>query len=213
MKKIRVNLCNLWQKNLGAVMLLLALPMLVSAQSFSSLSKYEKRWAFFHPFASLKIKKHKDEILAVYKEVKEQKLLDMFENGGQLDAFRHVFSMAYLSKFVSVKKLRKFGKAHEKGNYLQYLKDENENGELPDSLSSVMDLKNNDVGLLLKNEIKKLSAQEVKQKVIADIKSGKAFIIKRNADGLYVDCNGNIISRSKPYKRWNLPKCLVPSNN
>lgn len=180
--------------------------------SFSSLSKYEKRWAFFHPFAALKIKKHKDEMLAIYKEVKEQKTLDIFENGGQLDAFRHVFSMAYLSKFVSTKKLRKLGEAHEKGNYLQYLKGENEHGELPDSLSSVMDLKNNEVGLSLKKEVKQLSIQETKKMVVELVKNGWAIIIKRNSDGLYVDCNGNIITRAPMYKRWSWPKCLVQSN-
>ncbi|MGZ4040813.1 MAG: DUF6973 domain-containing protein [Bacteroidia bacterium] len=182
------------------------------SQNFSSLSKYEKRWAYFHPFAAIKVKNHKDEMLAVYKEVKEQKALDVFENGGQLDAFRHVFSMAYLSKFVSTKKLRKLGKAHEKGNYLQYLKDESENGELPDSLSCVMDLQNNDVGLSLNKEVKKLSIGEVRQKVIDLIKAGNATIIKRNADGLYVDCNNNTIIPGKMYKKWYWPKCLIPSN-
>src|ERR1700752_5540674 len=80
------------------------------SQTFSSLSKYEKRWAFFHPLASVKIKKHRDEMRAVYDGVKKQSLPDNFENGGKLDAFRHAFAMAYFSKFVSVKKLRKLGK-------------------------------------------------------------------------------------------------------
>jgi hypothetical protein len=183
------------------------------SQSFSSLSKYEKRWAFFHPCAAVKIKKHRGEMKTVYSEVKAQNLLDKFENGGKLDAFRHTFAMAYFSKFVSVKKLRKLGKAHEKGNYLQYVKNVNdEGGELPDSLSSVMDLKNNELGFSLAKEIKKLSVEEIKQKVIEEIKSGKAVVIKRNAEGLYVDCSGNIISRERMYKQWNIPKCLIPSN-
>jgi hypothetical protein len=210
-KKICENPRNLWQKSLGGIVLLLVFPMLVSGQSFSSLSKYEKRWAFFHPFASLKIKKHKTEMTSVYNEVKIQNVLDQYENGGKLDAFRHVFAMAYFSKYVCVRKLRKLGKAHEKGNYLQYLNNENENGELPDSLSSVMDLKNNELGFSLAKEIKKLSAVEIKQKVIEQIKTGNAFIIKRNADGLYIDCSGNIISHTKLYKRWDVPKCLVAS--
>lgn len=152
-------------------------------------------------------------MFSAYKEVKEQKLLDAFENGGQLDAFRHVFAMAWFSKFVSTKKLRKLGKAHEKGNYLQYLNNENENGELPDSLSCVMDLKNNEVGLSLKKEVKQLSIQETKKFVVDLVKNGWAIIIKRNGDGLYVDCSGNIITRAPMYKRWSWPKCLVASND
>ena len=149
----------------------------------------------------------------VYNEVKKQNLLDVFENGGKLDAFRHAFAMAYFSKYVSIRKLRKLGKAHEKGNYLQFLGNTNdEGGELPDSLSSAMDLKNNEVGFSIAEEVKKLSVEEIKQKVFEQIQSGKAFIIKRNKEGLYLDCADNIISRGRIYKQWNIPKCLVASD-
>ena len=151
-------------------------------------------------------------MLTIYNEVKGSKVLDQFENGGKLDAFRHAFAMAYFSKYVAVRKLRKLGKAHEKGNYLQYIKDQNdEGGELPDSLSSVMDLKNNELGFSLAKEVKKLPGGEIRQKVIEQIQRGNAIIIKRNSDGLYLDCSGNIISREKMYKRWAVPKCLVAS--
>src|ERR1700739_3601539 len=89
-------------------------------KKFKNLSKYEKRWAFVHPIAAVKIKHHQSEMYAVYKEVKQQRLLDTFENGGKLDAFRHTFAMAYFSKYVHTAKLRKLGKAHEKANYWQF---------------------------------------------------------------------------------------------
>lgn len=150
---------------------------------------------------------------AVYNDVKKQNILDSFSNGGKLDAFRHTFAMAYFSKYVSTKKLRKLGKAHERGNYLQFLNGKEEDGELPDSLSSVMDLKNNALGFSLVKEVKKLSPEEIKQKVIEEIRMGKAIIIKRNSEGLYLDCVGNIISRKRMYVQWNVPKCLVASNS
>ena len=183
-------------------------------KSFHNLSKYEKHWAICHPFASIKIKKHQAEMYAVYKEVKQQRLLDTFENGGKLDAFRHTFAMAYFSKFVKAKKLRKLGKAHEKANYQQFLHHlPDEDGELSDSLSSVMDLKNNDIALSLANEVKKLSAEEIKQKIIGLIKTGNVFIMKRNAQGLYLDCNTQIIPSEKIKGIWNTPKCLIKSDN
>jgi hypothetical protein len=191
-------------------------PASISAQtkSFHNLSKHEKHWAIWHPFASIKIKNHQAEMYAVYKEVKQQKLLDTFENGGKLDAFRHTFAMAYFSKFVKTKKLRKLGKAHEKANYQQFLNHlPEEDGELPDSLSSVMDLKNNNIALSLANEVKKLSSEEIKQKIIRLIKAGGVFIIKRNAQGLYVDCNNQIIPSEKIKGIWNVPKCLIKSDN
>ncbi len=186
----------------------------VSAQikTFHKLSTYEKRWALTHPFAALKVKHHQSEMYAVYKEVKQQKLLDTFENGGKLDAYRHTFAMAYFSKYVCTTKLRKLGKAHEKANHWQFLRHlPDEEGELSDSLSSVMDLKNNDIALSLAKEVKKLPIEEIKQKVINLIQTGKVFIIKRNAQGQYVDCNNQIILPEK-LKIWNTPKCLVSSN-
>jgi|SRR6185437_925262 len=196
--------------------LVLLFTISVSAQtkSFHNLSKYEKHWAIWHPFASIKIKNHQVEMYAVCKEVKHQRLLDTFENGGKLDAFRHTFAMAYFSKFVKAKKLRKLGKAHEKANYQQFLHHlPEEDGELSDSLSSVMDLKNNDIALSLANEVKKLSAEEIKEKIIGLIKNDGVFIIKRNAQGLYVDCNDQIIPPEKIKGIWNTPKCLIKSDN
>ncbi len=150
---------------------------------------------------------------AVYKEVKQQHLLDTFENGGKLDAFRHTFAMAYFSKYVKAHKLRKLGKAHEKANHWQFLHSlSDEDGELSDSLSSVMDLKNNDIALSLSEEVKKLSIEEIKQKIISLIKNGGVFIMKRNAQGKYLDWDGNVIPTEKIKGIWNIPKCLVKSN-
>lgn len=185
---------------------------MAQTKTFHTISKYEKRWAIAHPFAAMKIKKHQAEMYAVYKEVKQQHLLDTFENGGQLDAFRHTFAMAYFSKFVGVKKLRKLGVAHEKANRWQFLHSlPDEDGELPDSLSSVMDLKNNSIALSLAKEVKGLLIEEIKQKIISLIKNGTVFIIKRNTLGQYLDCDDKIIPAEK-LRLWNSPKCLVASN-
>lgn len=151
---------------------------------------------------------------AVYKEVKSQRLLDTLENGGKLDAFRHCFAMAYFSTFIRTKKLRRLGIAHEKGNYRQFLRGcADESGELPDSLSSVMDLRNNELGLSLKPGIKNLPPSEIKLRVIGQIREGRACIIKRDPQGRYVTCSGEIISREKIRGTWNIPKCLVRSDN
>ncbi|MBS1646927.1 MAG: hypothetical protein JST67_06265 [Bacteroidetes bacterium] len=197
----------------------LFLSFLLSAHSFfaqtktyASLSKYEKCWAWKHPFASFKIKKQQAQMYAVYTEVKQQHLLDTFENGGTLDAFRHSFAMAYFSRFVKVKKLQKLGVAHEKANHWQFLHHlPDEAGELPDSLSSVMDLKNNAKALSLANEVKNMSVATLKQKIISLIQEGFFFIIKRNEQGLYVTCQNQIIAPNA-LLLWNSPKCLVESH-
>src|ERR1700747_2369512 len=69
-------------------------------KNFGHLSRPEKCWAIFHPFCALKVKKLTKRALLVVNEVKEKKLLDQYENGGQLDAFRHAYTMALLSQKI-----------------------------------------------------------------------------------------------------------------
>ena len=120
--------------------------LVMQSVSQHEISKYEYRWAFFHPFAAKKIQKHLNEAMNVYQSVKSSKLLDTVESGGTLDAFRHTYTMAYLSRFVKISKLRKLGKAHERGNEYFFYKNQQEFGERADSLACVMDLRNNELG-------------------------------------------------------------------
>lgn len=172
------------------------------------LSGYEKRWALLHPMAAIKTKRISNRCYVIY----NQTVLDGHANGGRLDAFRHIFFMAALAQKVSVKKLRKLGFAHEKANYRHFLKTEFENGELPDSLSSIMDLQNNELGFRLGLENKEIDLNELAMKAKLEIQVGKAVIIKRNLSGLYLDCNDRPISLNNYLKIWNIPKCLAPSD-
>jgi hypothetical protein len=182
------------------------------SQKISERSRYEKRWAFFHPFAALKVKKIYKNCRPIYDEVKKTNTLDGFENGGKLDAFRHVFFMAAFSQKIGVKKLRKLGIAHEKGNHLNFLKSIKEEGELADSLSSVMDLKNNELGFKIGSQNKKLGLPGLKNKVIETIKKGEAVYFKRNASGNYLSCDDIEINLQEYKGKWFIPKCLIPTN-
>ena len=174
----------------------------------SQLSKYEKRWVLFHPIAALKIKKNYSRIIEVYQQVKQQAELDTFENGGKLDAFRHTYVMASLVQKINSKKIRKLGIAHEKGNQLDFMKHKLEEGELADSISCEMDLLNNEIGIGIGKECKKQQCdqQALKSKVIEAIKSGKTFYLKRNTDGKYLTCTGELILPEKWKDTWNIPK-------
>lgn len=180
--------------------------------SIPKLSKYEKRWAIFHPFAAIKVNKISKKCFVIYKQPNIKTELDTFTNGGKLDAFRHAFFMAAYAQKVKVEKLRKLGKAHEKGNYRQFLKSQLEDGERPDSLSCEMDLLNNELGFVIGKSNKKLILEELKNAVISEIKNGKAFIIKRNVFGNYVDCNNQEIDIFWFSKSWFVPKCLIKSD-
>lgn len=176
------------------------------------ISKYEIRWAIFHPIASLKIKKNLPEAMSVYKEIKSSKQLDTLESGGKLDAFRHTFTMAYLSRFVKVKKLRKLGRAHEKGNRLHFFKNHQEFGERADSLACEMDLKNNELGFLIGESQKNIKIYELKELVLTQIKQGNAWYLKKNSKNEYILCNNEPINLNLYNGKWFVPKCLVKSN-
>lgn len=176
------------------------------------ISCYEKRWAFFHPIAAFKVKKTSNVCRAFYDAKNIRDGLDNFENGGKIDAFRHAFFMAAFSQKINARKIRKLGIAHEKGNYRDFKHARLEDGELPDSLGTVMDLKNNELGITLGNANKLISLEELKKLVIDEIKNGRAVIMKRKNSGIYIDCKDNIIDMGAAARKWNIPKCLVSSN-
>jgi hypothetical protein len=178
-------------------------------KKFKNVSGPEKKWVIFHPFCALKARKLTAKALLVVTELKEKKLPDQFSNGGKLDAFRHAYTMAFLAQKIPVRKLRKLGKAHEKGNYLDFKKGILENGELPDSLSSVMDLLNNEVGFETGRSNKKLSADSLKIIVLEKINGGRAYFMKRNEKGNYLSCDGKEILLEEWKGKWYVPKCLI----
>ena len=174
--------------------------------------RQEVLWAIWHPVAALKVKKINALARVVYNQPDVKTALDNLNNGGKLDAFRHTFFMAAFAQKIKVKKLRKLGIAHEKGNYHQFLNHKNEEGEISDSQSNAMDLSNNELGFIIGHENKKLNLEDLKLLVIKEINAGKALVMKRSAQGLYVDCENNVIDLKKYSGRWLVPKCLVPSN-
>jgi len=187
-------------------------PAELLSQKLGERSVYEKHWAFFHPFAALKVKKIYRECLPLYKDLKNINEPDAFENGGKLDAFRHIFFMAAFSQKVKIRTLRKLGIAHEKGNHLNFLNNIKEDGEFADSLSNVMDLKNNELGFRIGKEFRKTDLKELKNIVTESIKKGEAVCFKRNASGGYLTCDGIEINLSDYKGQWFIPKCLIPTN-
>jgi hypothetical protein len=174
--------------------------------------KYEVLWAFKYPIAACKIKKQWPIIMRHYELVKQSKVLDTLENGGRMDAFRHVYFMAYLINYVKEEKLRKLGIAHEKGNYHQFIRHQLEFSERPDSLACVMDLRNNEVGFELKKALTCFKPDSLAKLVIEHMKQGKAWYLKRNEQKNYVSCENEAINLSLYTNNWFIPKCLIPTN-
>jgi hypothetical protein len=208
-RKILINIF-VRRKALAGVVFM-GMPFFCDAQFFA-LSAPEKKWALFHPFAAMKVKKIQDECVKNYDQRELRQSLDSFPAGGKLDAFRHVYSMAAFSQKIRTGKIRRLGEAHEKGNYRQFKKQQLEEGEKPDSLSSVMDLKNNDLGITIGCNNRSLDLRALGQLVIGAIDEGKALVFKRNNRGEYLDCENKPVDPKKYARRWYVPKCLVRSD-
>jgi hypothetical protein len=146
----------------------------------SSLSRPEKWWAVTHIFVAFKAKKISSYSLYLTDSLKQDSNLDGDASGGQVDAFRHAVWMALLTKNMRWKKAWRLGKAHEKGNYLQYKKGKLEDGFPPDKVSSDMDFWNNDVGISITKNNKTLSDSAIVSTVIEKILSGEMKIIYKN---------------------------------
>ncbi len=193
------------------ILLFLLFSFAVNSQRLKP-NKFERRWAIFHPFAALKVRKISKDCYLIYDTKSLKSNLDNYDNGGKLDAFRHVFFMAAFTQNIKPRKIRKLGMAHEKSNYFAFKKGKLENGELADSLSTVMDLNNNELGFKLGVSNKKITLEALQLIVIAEIKKGEAHIMKRNTLGQYLNCENKQIDLKQYSTVWNIPKCLVRSN-
>lgn len=191
--------------------LLVFATQLLKGQSASFL-KSDKAWALAHPFYVQRLKKIDKACDSIYKTVQNRSELDSYASGGKLDAFRHVFYFSAFAREIPIKKLRKLGVAHENRNYRQFLKGENDSTQRHDSLSMVMDLRNNELAFSRSERFRELSLMQLRDSVISLIAEGKAWILLRNRSGNFLDCESKPIRLSAYRDKWYLPKCVVPSN-
>ncbi len=140
-------------------------------------------------------------------------LLDVDPDGGRVDAFRHTYWMARLAQNMKWKKAVKLGIAHEKANRLSFNRMKfDEEGVIPDSISSVMDLFNNQVGASIGCNFKSASKDEIYNYIIKSLKEGKLKIIYKDVNRNDLDCDGKVIDKTVFLGKWNIPKCLVDSD-
>jgi hypothetical protein len=200
----------------GLLFLILTTTDPANADGFSSffrLSRYEKWWVISHPFVAHRAFKITNEARLETEIVLNDSLLDHDPFGGQVDAFRHSYWMARLAQEMRWKKALRLGKAHEKGNYLDFKKKRrDEEGLLPDSVSGAMDLFNNQVGVSIGCNLKAATKAELITEIKSAIRSGKMKVIRKNSAGKSMKCNGEIINDAEFVNIWNIPKCLVSSD-
>jgi hypothetical protein len=185
--------------------------VLVAQSHFGKVSRPEKVWVLLHPFnawvAYQITKVVEKDVDSIYKSG----VIGSDNNGGFLDAFKHTYWMASLANKIGVRKSLKLGRAHEKGNFLQFKHHRLEDQLLPDSVSSEMDLRNNSKGVSLILKGKSISQKEIQKIVLEALFKGELTVIKKDEQGRFLTCDGVLISMSIWKGKWNIPKCLVYS--
>jgi hypothetical protein len=181
-------------------------------KKFFALRSPEKIWIIKHPFISRKAYKITQEVQRISNEMIKDTTLDGDYSGGQVDAFRHAFWMANLTIKIGESKARSLGIAHEKSNRIDYEKRKPEEQFIPDSISSAMDLQNNEAGIEIGKENKNFTQSELIEIVKKSIQNGKLVVIKKDKKRNFLDWEGNIIDDKKWQGKWYNPKILVPSN-
>ena len=181
-------------------------------RQFFDLKRPEKWWVIKHPFIAKKAHKATEQARIATKKMEKNTKLDGNKAEGQVDAFRHSYWMSLLVKEMKYKKAIELGKAHEKGNYLDYKKGNKEEGILPDKANCEMDLWNNEQGVKIGLKYEHLTTDSLQQKIIEAILTGQLKIIKKDSDGNPLDNENKIIPNDSLIGRWDNGKCLVPSN-
>ena len=170
------------------------------------------KWSFLYPLKVKKTIRTVKKTLNEVENVKNDSITDNDNNGGQLDAFKHAYFMALLTKNIGFKPAKKFGIAYEITNYKTYKKSKKKNNNLNyyDYKSCLMDYLNNNVGLTIGITYKNLNEDDIKKVVLDYLFSGKLYILLKDDYNNFLDCNNCIIDISK--NDWFTNKCLVPSN-
>lgn len=192
-----------------AVVFFFIILIAIQAKGKPRLSSYEFLWALRHPFAAIKIKGIHRKASVIYSQQKLKQEPDSFSVNGKLDAFRHVFFMAAFSQKVKAKKVIRLGKAHEKANYRQFKRDPERNKVQQDSLSTVMDLKNNLIGIGLGRDCRNCSLEELRKKVMELIHEEKVCYILRNNEGRYLNSANEEIKLNDYMGKWFIPFVLL----
>jgi hypothetical protein len=178
---------------------------------FLSLSCSEKQWVIFHPFIARNVYNISLEAEKKATQLKTDSIIKGDMNGGCPDAFRHAYWMAVITQKFGWRAAYQLGKAHEKGNFRNFKKHRTEEGALPDAISVQMDYLNNDVGIETGKNYPLAGSNELCEIIIDALKNGKLYIIKKDGNGNFLRCNGEIIPPFEFNGCWDTPKCIVQS--
>ena len=183
-----------------------------NSEQFRNLPEPEKKWVYSHPFIAKRAHEISNYSKGVAEEMRSSPILDGDKDGGQVDAFRHAYWMALLTREFGKKSALSLGQAHEDANYLDFLSRNLEDGAVPTHQGTLMDLANNRVGAEIGHKNRHVSDSAMVEIVIDAILTGKCTVLLKNKHGNYLDSLGEVIPYGDYKGQWETAKVLVPSN-
>lgn len=198
------------------IAVIISFPAVAQKGAFRTLSAPEKRWVLIHPFIARKCYRIANNAQHLTDSLVKTGQLDTLANGSNQDAFRHCCWMALLVQEIPAARARHLGEVHEAGNYWNYRHRKTEEGVLPDSMATVMDLANNETGIAIGITLRKstngnANIQQAVAAVSEAVFSGKCVQLRRDGSGNFIRCDGGILQDAAWKGKWNIPKCLEPS--
>lgn len=180
---------------------------------FCKLSRPEKCWVIGHVFIAKETFQLSQVALKTAHQMEKSDTLDGDISGGQVDAFKHAYWMALLAQEINKNKALRLGKAHEKGNYLEFKKAKKKGlNNSHGAMASEMDLYNNQVGIEIGLQYSEANREELKLLIIEAVLAGKMMVIQKNEEGEFLDKNGEVIPTEKIIGIWETGKVLVKSD-
>ncbi len=181
-------------------------------KSLLELNRYEIFWIITHLFRAYPVWKLSTQVRNIANQHITDPDLDGDYAGGQVDALRHILWMALITQKYGERFARKLGVVHEKSNKLDFKKKKLEEYQLPDATSMMMDLLNNEIGIELGRGLPDINITQLTEMVKQLVLEGRAWVIKKDNEGNFLDIEGNVIPKNLWLGKWNTPKVLVASN-
>lgn len=173
----------------------------------------EKWWVIMHPFVAGRAFKITMDVMKTTDSLTGIKNSEFSFKAQQADAFKHAFWMASLVQEIHWRKALALGNAHERGNYRTFRKNLRKGiDDTHDEAARQMDLWNNRVGLTSGIAKTGSDKKERIETILDSLESGALKVIRTNAAGKFVDCNGNGLPEVNYRNKWINDKCLVNSN-
>lgn len=181
-------------------------------KEFFSLHFPEQIWIITHIFIAKKVRVLSMQARKIADEHKTDPELDGDYSGGMVDAFRHTLWMAMITQSFAEKVARSLGKVHEKGNKIDFKKKILEEKYLPDAVSCEMDLRNNEIGIMIGKTHKNASLEELIKIVKKAVLDGWTWKIKKDKNKNFLDVYNQKIPENQWKGKWFTPKTLIPTD-